>query len=94
MLAQATFSSAKPALLNAMSTRVDDLPRKTCQQLWYLGQKVLYAGRVCLASERALRVFSSARKCISKSERILPQDARDYLQDVRAVMTAKSCAVR
>lgn len=63
----------------------------TCQQLWYVEQEVLAAGRVCLASERARRAFRRAERCISDDEAILPQDTRDYLDHLRSVAKDKGC---
>ncbi|WP_370201479.1 hypothetical protein [Roseibium sp.] len=64
----------------------------TCQQLWYVEQEVLAAGRVCLASERARRAFRRAERCISDDEAILPQDTRDYLDHLRSVAADKGCS--
>lgn len=64
----------------------------TCQQLWYVEQEVLAAGRVCLASERARRAFRRAERCISDDEAILPPDTRDYLDHLRSVAVDKGCA--
>ncbi|EAV42832.1 hypothetical protein SIAM614_15847 [Stappia aggregata IAM 12614] len=63
----------------------------TCQQLWYVEQEVLAAGRVCLSSERARRAFRRAERCISSDEAILPPDTRDYLDHLRSVAKDKGC---
>ena len=62
-----------------------------CRQFWYLENKILAEGRVCLRSDRARRAFKSAKPCISDDERILPERVRDYLQKLRRAEAGKGC---
>ncbi|WP_299481731.1 hypothetical protein [uncultured Roseibium sp.] len=64
----------------------------TCQQLWFVEQKTLAEGRVCLKSERAKRAFRRFDRCISSSESILPVKTRSYLEQLRKVARGKGCA--
>lgn len=62
-----------------------------CRQFWYLENKILAEGRVCLKSERARRAFKSAKPCISDDETILPRRVRDYLAELRKAAAKKGC---
>ena len=62
-----------------------------CRQFWYLENKILAEGRVCLTSERARRAFRNAKPCISDEETILPRRVRDYLADLRRAAAKKGC---
>jgi len=63
-----------------------------CQQIWYLENKILADGRICLSSERARRAFRSAKRCISDEERILPKQVQDYIALLRTTAHRKGCA--
>ncbi|WP_417688834.1 hypothetical protein [Roseibium sp.] len=77
--------------LRAMETPPSSFGLKTCQQLWYLEQKVLAAGRICLGSERGRRAFSASLPCISDDEKILEEEVRLYLDEVRMARREKRC---
>ncbi|WP_346895168.1 hypothetical protein [uncultured Roseibium sp.] len=62
-----------------------------CRQFWYLENKILAEGRVCLKSDRARRAFKRAKPCISDDERILPRRVRDYLAELRKAAAKKGC---
>lgn len=62
-----------------------------CRQFWYLENKILAEGRVCLKSERARRAFKTAKPCISDDETILPRRVRDYLAELRKAAAKKGC---
>ncbi|WP_417671503.1 hypothetical protein [Roseibium sp.] len=80
-----------PELVQAMRKDPARLQTMPCRGLWYLEQKVLAAGRICLRTERARRAFKSARRCISDDEAVLPAEAQDYLASVRRARLEKRC---
>lgn len=77
----------------AMNLRRDPLTfgSMDCQQIWYLENKILADGRICLTSERARRAFRLAKRCISEEERILPKQVKDYLALLRSTARGKGC---
>ncbi|MCV0429299.1 MAG: hypothetical protein K5905_27945 [Roseibium sp.] len=83
--------SAPLALAQSLSINPANFRGMPCQQLWYVEQEVLAEGRVCLKTVRAQRAFSRAERCISSSESILPEKARDYLGELRNVAKDKRC---
>ncbi|WP_346909626.1 hypothetical protein [uncultured Roseibium sp.] len=62
-----------------------------CRQFWYLENKILAEGRVCLKSDRARRAFKTAKPCISDDENVLPRRVRDYLAELRRAAAKKGC---
>ncbi len=88
----AHFVLLAPVSSQAFATDPGRFGAMTCQQLWYVEQKTLAEGRVCLKSTRAKRAFSRADRCISSSEAILPKKTQDYLTQLRNAARSKSCA--
>ncbi|WP_420414764.1 hypothetical protein [Roseibium sp.] len=80
------------AFAQEFSPNVSSLGSLTCQQLWYLEHEVLAEGRICLKSARARHAFKRAKPCISSEERILPENVRNYLTEVRKAARAKTCS--
>lgn len=80
-----------PEQAQNMSRNPSTFGTMLCRQFWYLENKILATGRVCLKSDRARRAFSKADPCISDDEDILPARVRDYLSKLRAAADAKGC---
>ncbi len=89
LLALAGFVSPEQA--RNMQREPSTFGTMLCRQFWYLENKILAEGRVCLRSDRARRAFKSAKPCISDDERILPERVRDYLQKLRRAEADKGC---
>jgi hypothetical protein len=80
-----------PEQARNMSRNPSTFGTMLCRQFWYLENKILATGRVCLKSDRARRAFSKADPCISDDEDILPGRVRDYLAKLRAAADVKGC---
>lgn len=85
----ALFTGASHA--QGLSPNPSSFSSRTCQQLWYIEQKTLAEGRVCLKSQRARTAFKRYERCISNEEDILPMKTRDYLAEVRSAARQKGC---
>jgi len=68
-----------------------ELANLTCDQLWYLREKIRADGGICPRDERARRAFFRTRTCISPDERVLPAEVRTYLDAVRKAEQARAC---
>ena len=88
-LCLAGFTS--PEQMRNISRPVHELEQMTCNQLWYLGEKIRADGGVCPRDDRARQAFFRNRTCVSQDERVLVGEVKAYLSALRQIAADKGC---